>query len=189
MISRHKLYAMGEAFGDCATHAKPGGHGRIYGGASSSSTSKSDNTTNNVSTTTTQDRRQVVDSGAGAVNADKSNVALTINSTDDGATTAAINGVVSATQHLADQGTAMLQANTSLANSIQNSGAQVTLKMLDDVTSLTNGLLAGVAANQTTASNLALEPMQQQNPDRYLIIGALAVVAVVAFAVMSKGKI
>ena len=33
--SRRQLEALGEPLGDSATHVKPGGHGRIYGGGGS----------------------------------------------------------------------------------------------------------------------------------------------------------
>jgi hypothetical protein len=156
----------------------------------SSSTSASTNTTNNVSTTTTQDRRVVADSGAGVVNADNSTVGLTVNSTttDMGAVTGglatannAVNQSSSAFQHLADVGAQMLNANTSLANSINTSGMNTTLSLASDMTQLFQGVLQGAAKNQDTASQLALQPAAQQNPDRYLLLGALAIVAVVAF--------
>jgi hypothetical protein len=199
VITRQKLYALGETFGECATQVKPGGHGRLYGGASSASTSKSTNTTDNISNTTTQDRRVVADSGAGVVNADKSNVNLTVQSLDGGAVTAGVgaannavnqtawiaNNAVSTTagafQHLADVGASMLNANTALANSINTSGMNEVTTLASDMTGMMQTVLSGAATNQATAAQLALQPAAQQNPDRYLLLGALAIVAIVAF--------
>lgn len=210
--SRAELYALGEPFGECATRTKPGGHGRLYGGAKSSSTSSSTNNTANISTTTTQDRRVVADSGAGVVTADNSTVGLTVNnnSIDDGAVTAGLNVAASvannainntawmanqslattgaAMQHLSDNGVAMLNANTALANSINTAGINQNATVMNDMASMMTQILSGSATNQATAAQLALQPAAQQNPDRYLLLGALAIVAVVAFS-MRKGAV
>lgn len=66
MISRQKLYAMGEPLGDCVTEKKPGG-GRVYGFGGSSS-SASNTTTNN------QDNRMAVQDGFGLSNSAGSTV-------------------------------------------------------------------------------------------------------------------
>lgn len=54
-ISRRQLYAAGEALGDCATYAKPGGRVMGFGGDSSSATTQQQTTL-----TTNNDNRQAI---------------------------------------------------------------------------------------------------------------------------------
>ncbi|WP_250479017.1 MULTISPECIES: hypothetical protein [unclassified Caballeronia] len=97
--------------------------------------------------------REAVAGNAGAVTA-----AINGNS---GVSTAAINGTVSASNHLADVGLAMLQANTALANSLMG-GAQQNTQAVTGI-----------------ASDLAKTQIASQNDNRYLIAAGLAVVCIV----------
>ncbi|MFX1803524.1 hypothetical protein PWR66_07710 [Paraburkholderia sp. A1RO-5] len=78
--------------------------------------------------------------------------------------------VLSASSHLADVGLSMLQANTSLANS------------------LFGGTQQSVQAVTGIAQQLAATQIAAQNDNRYLIAAGMAVVAIVGFAAFSKGK-
>lgn len=81
-FSRHELYAHGEPFGDSCTRKKIDGKGYIcgFGGKSNSNST----TTN---TTTTEDNRVAVSSGVGISNSSGN----TINVTDSGATSRALD--------------------------------------------------------------------------------------------------
>lgn len=103
-----------------------------------------------------------------AVNGNSATAAAAINGNSTVAGTA-INGTVDASKHLEDVGLAMLQANTSLANS------------------LTGGALQSAATTTQIAADLAKTQVAAQNDNRYLIAAALAVVAIVGFAAFSKG--
>lgn len=144
----------------------------------SSDNSSSSSTTNNYS-----DRRNAVQGGA-ALSGDNSSQTTTIVSTDQGAVQAGIGvantattsmadvakSTVTASGHLADVGLAMLQANTSLANS------------------LTGGFSNATQAVTGIASQLAQTQVAAANDNRYLIAAGMAVVAIVGFAAFSKGK-
>lgn len=90
-----------------------------------------------------------------------STVAANANGTMGAVANSAINGTVDASKHLEDVGLAMLQANTSLANS------------------LTGGALNSAATTTQIAADLAKTQVAAQNDNRYLIAAGLAVVCIV----------
>ncbi|MFM0741796.1 hypothetical protein PQQ51_31585 [Paraburkholderia xenovorans] len=99
--------------------------------------------------------------GAVSVNALASNTSVANN---------AINSTVDASNHLADVGLSMLQANTALANS------------------LTGGALQSAQATTQIAADLAKTQVAAQNDNRYLIAAGLAVVCIVGVVAFTKGK-
>ena len=126
MISRAKLYALGETFGESCTRKEAGR--MIYGGGGGGSTSSS-----NATTTQNTDKRQVVDGGSVGVSSDSSTVNVSV--TDTGAVKQAIDltaGVgqgaldayktlLATTEHLVGTANNTIQASTDLAGSITSS--------------------------------------------------------------------
>lgn len=122
MISRAKLYALGEPLGDSCTRIEGGK--RIYGGGDSSSASTTQSSTTNI------DKRQVVDTGSVGVTADNSTI--NVSATDQGAVNSALKmaentgagaldaykALLSTTVLLAGQANQTLQANTAFSEQL-----------------------------------------------------------------------
>jgi hypothetical protein len=174
----------------------------------SSSDQQSNPTTNNVS----QDRRNAVQNGVG-VSGNGNNV--TSITTDDGAITGALNAATAAmTAALSSNSvvstnaintTGAIASNAITANgtvatnavnavtSSENQLANTGLAMLQANTSLASSLISSVmnAGQQTQqiAANLASQQVAASNDDKYLIVAGLAVVGIVGFMAMSRGKL
>jgi hypothetical protein len=178
----------------------------LFGGGNSSTSSQTQNNTSTV----TQDRRAVADGGSSVISADNSTI---YNSSTDygaiGAGTAIAAGgmnmtanvaqnalnnmrdvagsVVGASSHLSDVGLSMLQANTSLANSLANGSNNLTTHVLDVVGGLYRDLSSHDAQTVGIAQDLAKTQVAAQNDNRYIIAAALAVVCIVGVMAF-KGK-
>jgi len=181
----------------------------IFGSNDSSSKSTSSNTTANTTNTTTQDRRLVVDGGGIGFSLDGSTVGFTndsnntINSysTDLGAVRAASdmaaraidlaaqssNHVLSASSKLDSTSLAMLQHSDDLAKSLTSGANDLTKSLLSGVFDFMGSALKNDQQTLQIASNLATTPTKSQDPNRYLIAGGLAVVAIVAVMAL-KGR-
>lgn len=165
----------------------------------------SDNASTSSTSNTYQDRRNAVQGGIG-ISGDGNTTNATVITTDMGAVTAGIGAatqaagiagtvaanaigttgavavnanstmadvsksVVAASSHLADVGLSMLQTNTALANELYG------------------GTLQSTQAVTGIAQQLAQTQIAAQNDNRYLIAAGMAVVAIVAFASLGKGK-
>lgn len=126
--------------------------------------------TQNTSQTQNQDRRQVVDNGAVAVNADNSSVNLTL--TDQGAVRAA-----------ADIAGRAIESNNINTQKMTEAGALLS-KAAGSV--IEQAMQQQQAALQTVAS-IASMPLSFQDPDRAMKLAGFAVVGVAAFYAL-KGK-
>jgi hypothetical protein len=138
-------------------NAVQGGVG-ISGDGNSSSYSSFSMTTDSGAIQAALDAMKTAVSGAVSGTSATAQAAINGNS---GVSTTAINGTVAASNHLADVGLAMLQANTALANSLMG-GAQQNTQAVTGI-----------------ASDLAKTQIASQNDNRYLIAAGLAVVCIV----------
>jgi hypothetical protein len=160
----------------------------------SSDSTSSSNTTNNYA-----DKRNAVQGGVGiSGDGNSSSYYSVTNTTDDGAVSAAMNAMIAAingNSNVANNATSSMGAvaNTAITSTVDASKhlEDVGLAMLQANTSLTNSLTGGAlqSAAQTTqiAADLAKTQVAAQNDNRYLIAAGLAVVCIVGVMAF-KGK-
>jgi hypothetical protein len=170
--SRRQLYAMGEAFGDCATAAKPGG-GRVYGGGGGGSSS----TTGATTETTNVDQRMAIQDGVG-VNGDGNSTIYSVNSSD------AVVAIANAGADVIKQsGGAVVdiyknagQQNSDAWNKTITTGAALVDKLIDKV---------GDGFDLSKQAISSFTPVENKNTDA---IKWVAIAAAVAFAATKMGK-